>query len=281
MKALFFSLALLAALLAQRAWRAAPNTPAWDPLPALAWRHGEANAAARAEAAFHQQIRAQRQADTSFHHQPDTAPDMAVWRRQFHNDEERRRRLAAAGLDEAAFEAQLREHLLDEAWLERHLARAASAVDEAAARAWYQRHHQRLRIPAAHHASHLFLSRHGEKSDRSAGITALRQRLRNGESWEALTAAHSEDARTRAHGGDLGWFTAARMPADFMRTVELLTPGPACPPVETSLGWHLIRLHARIPARIPAFEEVRDEILATLQTEARAKALEDLRAHPQ
>lgn len=277
MKALLLSLALLAALLALRAWRATPN-PAWDPLPHLAWRHGETNPAIRAEAAFHQRLRALRLAGTSSQPTADTTAEMRLWRRQFHNDEERRHRLAAAGLDEAAFESELRGHLLDEAWLERHLARTAPAADEAAARAWHRQHRARLRIPETCHASHLFLSRHGEKSDRTAEITALHQRLQNGEPWEKLTAAHSEDARTRARGGDLGWFTAARMPAGFMRALQTLAPGQTSAPVRTNLGWHLIRLHARRPARIPAFEEVRQEILAALQTEARAKALEELRA---
>ncbi|HRJ10076.1 MAG TPA: peptidylprolyl isomerase [Prosthecobacter sp.] len=277
MKTLLFSLALLAALLALRAWRAERKPAAWDPLPALAWRHGGESQAARAGAAFHEQVRALRLADTSFQHQADTAPEMAVWRRQFQSEEERLHRLTCAGLDEAAFESDLREHLLDEAWIEHHLARAASAVDEAAARAWHQKHRERLRIPEAHRAAHIFLSRHGGKSDRLAEITALRQRLQNGESWETLASAHSEDARTRARGGDLGWFTAARMPAEFMLALQSLTPGQTSAPVQTRLGWHLIRLQARRPARVPAFEEVRQEILAALQSEARVRALEGLR----
>ena len=77
-------------------------------------------------------------------------------------------------------------------------------------------------------------------------------------------------------GGDLGWITITRMPADFMQAVEKLPLGKISAPVETKLGWHLLRVDERHASRLPEFEEVRTEIIAMLDQQRREKALREL-----
>jgi parvulin-like peptidyl-prolyl isomerase len=46
--------------------------------------------------------------------------------------------------------------------------------------------------------------------------------------------------------------------------------------VHTWLGWHVIKLIEKKPARVPAFEEVRDEVLEMLRNEKREVAVRAL-----
>ena len=145
-----------------------------------------------------------------------------LWEAQFEKGaEDRHQRLLWQQQSETTIKTEIKEHLLDEAWLEQQLQKAAPPVTDADARAWFSQHAESLRIPAMHHVSHLFLTRHDpKKPDRSTEIRALHQRLMRGEPWAELTSQHSEDERNRHREGDLGWLSRERMPTDFMTAVE-------------------------------------------------------------
>lgn len=225
------------------------------------------------------QIRRQRigngqpQADVS----PLAAADWDAWHGQWEGDEERAQRLAGQGLTPLQMRSRIHEAVLDQTWIEHRIADQIQ-VSEAELQAAFQARRQHLQIPAVHHVAHLFLTRHEAKTgDRSAEIQQLRQRLMKGEKWPALVQAHSEDARTKSRAGDLGWMSADRMPADFITAVEKLKTGEISGPVSTRLGWHLIQVLERRPARLPTLDEVRTELQAELVGQQRLAALERLR----
>jgi hypothetical protein len=198
-----------------------------------------------------------------------------LWQAQFEKGaEDRQQRLLWQQQSETNIKAGIKEHLLDEAWLEQQLQKAATPVTDAQAHAWFTKHAERLRLPARHHVSHLFLTRHDpKKPDRSTEIHALYQRLMRGESWAELTAKHSEDERSRHRAGDLGWLSRERMPSEFMTAVEAQKFGLFSQPIETKLGWHILRVTERQASLLPRFEEVHSEIKAWLHQVKREAAL--------
>lgn len=246
-----------------------------DPLPAtwqaLRFRDPAATQdQARERQADNKRVRALREkseltADTS----QAVRDEFNLWSEQFHlGDADRAERLALQRLIPADVRRRIREAVQDEAYLESRI----TPISEEAARQWYNSHSEELRVPALHRVSHIFLSRHiPKKPDRSAEMRAIQRELQKGTAFPALAARHSEDARSKAHGGDLGWLSAARMPEDFMEQVEKLRVGEASGPVETKLGWHLLLVTERRPSRVPALEEVKDEILALLDFQQRQK----------
>lgn len=195
--------------------------------------------------------------------------ELNLWSDQFHLGEaDRMERLGLQHLTKADMRQRIQEALQDEAFIESRIA----PVTEQAAREWYDAHSEELRIPALHRVSHIFLSRHvPKKPDRSAEMLDIQRQLQKGAAFAMAAARHSEDARSKAHGGDLGWLSAARMPGDFMSPVEKLRIGEVSGSVETRLGWHLLLVTERHPARLPTFEETREEILALLDFEQRAR----------
>lgn len=201
-----------------------------------------------------------------------------LWEAQFEKGaEDRHQRLLWQQQSETTIKTEIKEHLLDEAWLEQQLQKAAPPVTDADARAWFSQHAESLRIPALHHVSHLFLTRHDpKKPDRSTEIRALHQRLMRGEPWAELTSQHSEDERNRHREGDLGWLSRERMPTDFMTAVEAQKLGLFSQPIQTRLGWHILRVTERQTSRLPRFEEVHSEIKAWLHQAKREAALKTL-----
>lgn len=66
--------------------------------------------------------------------------------------------------------------------------------------------------------------------------------LRDGDDFEVLARRHSDDLGSRERGGDLGWFRAGRMVPEFERMAFALRPGEISPVVESSFGFHIIRV---------------------------------------
>jgi parvulin-like peptidyl-prolyl isomerase len=224
--------------------------------------------AARAGLSEDARLRAERlkagfQADVS----EELAKEMDIWRKQFHlGGQDRAERLAMQGLDEPGMRERIRDCLLDQAFLEQR----GQPVPEPAVQAWFESYREQLRIPELVHVSHIFLSAHDpKKPDRRPEIQAISASLAAGEPFAGLATRHSEDARSRPSGGDLGWCSPARMPADIMAALAQQSLGKAGAPVRSRLGWHIFLVHERRASRIPVLEEVRAEISALLDLRQR------------
>ena len=71
---------------------------------------------------------------------------------------------------------------------------------------------------------------------------ALIKKINAGAKFEDVAKAESTDG-SKNNGGDLGWFTLARMVKPFGDAVKGLKKGEMTPtPVQTQFGWHIIRL---------------------------------------
>ncbi|MEN3942096.1 peptidylprolyl isomerase [Prosthecobacter sp. SYSU 5D2] len=248
---------------------------------ALVFRQGHSSAtpeAARQSVMLEALVRQQRLMDTDFH--PDIrlayAAEWQAWARQWEIDGERLQRLAGQGLTETQMQQSIQDALLDQAWIEEQVSEASQVSDEELETALKQYESQML-LPQVHRVAHLFLSRHGSvKKDRTPELALIRQKLAEGEDWAALAQRHSEDARSKLRAGDLGWMSMERMPAEFMAAVKGLKPGQTSGPVSSPLGWHLIRVLERKPARKAILEEGRSELESLLSWRKRTAALEDL-----
>ena len=82
-----------------------------------------------------------------------------------------------------------------------------------------------------------------------------------------------------ANGGDLGFFTKDMMVPDFSQAAFALEPGSySATPVQTQFGWHVILVEESRETAQPSLEEVREQLVTELQSEAVQQMLSDLRA---
>jgi peptidyl-prolyl cis-trans isomerase C len=199
--------------------------------------------------------------------------------KQFEGDEWRQR-AEWQGMNEVTLERSIAAGADQLAALNAKLGDGAQPVSEAQAKAWYEAHRQELINPERVHVSHIFLTRHDVKNpERAVEIAAFYQKLTaEPSSFAALAAKHSDDERTKNTGGDLGWLSRERVPADFAEKVFSLEVGQISAPFTTRLGWHIVILHEKRPSRPLSFDEARPEIVAMLEDERRAEALKTLTA---
>ena len=184
--------------------------------------------------------------------------------------------LRSAGLTEPALREKIQEHLRELDWLEKQIA-TTPAVTEQECRSLYDGHSELFNQPVRYRAAHLFLAAHAETppevvEEKEKTIAALEARLKNGEPFAAL-AELSEDAASKRRGGDLDYFSEARVPAEFMAEITKLRVGETSKPVRSHLGFHIAQLTEIKPARRLSFDQVRSEILSTLANERRARSV--------
>jgi len=93
-----------------------------------------------------------------------------------------------------------------------------------------------------YHASHILVPTK-EKAEQ------LIKKLNKGAKFEDVAKAESTD-NSKANGGDLGWFTLARMVKPFGDAVKALKKGDVtAEPVQTQYGWHIISSKIRATPR--------------------------------
>jgi parvulin-like peptidyl-prolyl isomerase len=148
-------------------------------------------------------------------------------------------------------------------------------------RQYYEEHPDLYVQPARLRVSHLFLAAPPESAPeivdaKQQAIESLSKRIREGESFSELVASSSEDEATKMRGGDLGFFSAHRMPADFFAAAAKVPLGQISQPVRTSLGFHIIQAVDLKPASQMTFDEVRNEIASVLGSERRFAAVRKL-----
>jgi peptidyl-prolyl cis-trans isomerase C len=119
------------------------------------------------------------------------------------------------------------------------------------------------------HARHVLL-----KSE--ADAKAVIAELDKGVDFATLAKTRSTGP-TAANGGDLGFFTRDQMVKEFADAAFALKPGEYTrAPVHSQFGWHVIKVEGRRAAKVPSFEESKEELkneaARTLVAEIVAKA---------
>ena len=144
-------------------------------------------------------------------------------------------------------------------------------VPESRLRQYYAQNRATYRDSRKARASHILFttlteSSGGESPDQKAKAEDVLRKIRDGADFALMAKEHSDDTNA-ADGGELGLFSAGEYPAPFEQSVFNLEPDTVSDVVKTEVGYHIIKLHEKVPARTRPFDEVRDELLATLRQE--------------
>lgn len=93
------------------------------------------------------------------------------------------------------------------------------------------------------HARHILINTNEIVSDSEAKqrLETLRERIVNGESFEALARSHSDDKASAIKGGDLGWTSPGDLVPEFEEQMNALAIGEISQPFKTQFGWHIVQ----------------------------------------
>ncbi len=165
-------------------------------------------------------------------------------RRQLHDSDEARRRLAAAR--EVIVYNMLIETVIDD------------AVTEGALRRLYEEQSQLLSLGDEVHARQIIVQREEE-------VDEVITRLRAGEDFAQLALDLSTDDLTRLAGGDLGYFARGDLIIEEIEEAAFGTEvGQISDPFRSELGWHVLYVEDRRAEVPPTFEEMRPDLVRFL-----------------
>jgi peptidyl-prolyl cis-trans isomerase C len=118
-----------------------------------------------------------------------------------------------------------------------------------------------------YHASHILVPTK-EKADQ------LIKKIKGGAKFEDVAKTESTD-NSKTNGGDLGWFTTARMVKPFGDAVKGLKKGEfTTDPVQTQYGWHIIKL---ADTRDAPFDQLKAQLTNTLMQKKFQEYIENLK----
>jgi len=114
-----------------------------------------------------------------------------------------------------------------------------------------------------------------EKKRALAAAEETRRKLLDGKSDFAQTAREvSEEAEYAARGGDIGFLIRGVAPPDFEKAAFSLPVGEMSAPIETEVGYFLLRVQEKRAAEPPDFEKFKDELSKAMMNISYQKELE-------
>lgn len=206
--------------------------------------------------------------------------ELDLLRHQFADENQFVTALKSSGSSLATLRTELTENLRGRQWIEKMIA-PELGVSEAECRAFYDAASESFVLPQRFCAKHIFLAAPPETppevlSAKRTLIQGLAIRILAGEDFDALVLEASEDEGTKNQGGDLGYFSALRMPPEFIAEAEKLDAGDLSGPIQSHLGFHILRMSdAQAPKRL-VFDEVKTEIANWLENNQRRRAVAQL-----
>jgi hypothetical protein len=112
--------------------------------------------------------------------------------------------------------------------------------------------------------SHVFVSLEQRTAEAAeARAEELRALIEGGAPFEVVASEQSDDPAAAAQQGELGCGPAGRFIEEFEAAVDELEPEEVSEPVQTPVGFHIIRVDE---LREPTFEEARDDVTEQLRT---------------
>lgn len=192
-----------------------------------------------------------------------------------------RAELAAAGMSWDQYRERRRRALVIEKLIRDHIARHVVIRDQDV-ESYYADNAQRFHIPARLHIRHITLrfppdADESQKAAVRGRILDIERQLAAGRDFGALAYKYSDDP-SRQNSGDAGFVEAPLAARTFGERVLAIPTGQVGPPLETPIGYHLVAIEGRQPARDIPLDQVREVIRRTL---FRQQSRESVEAHVQ
>ena len=212
----------------------------------------------------------------------DLAGEVAGLKHQFGDEHQFRAALRRSGISQSHLVNFVAETIGGERWIEQLIA-PQLGVSDAETQQYFQQHEARFAQPLRIRARHIFLAAPegsapeiAEAKDRA--MLEIAARLGQGEDFAELAATLSEDEASKNNRGDLGFFAADRVAAEFFEAAAQLQPNGPLRFLRSHLGFHALQVTEVHPARVLTLAESTAEIRALLIAEKRHTAVAALKS---
>lgn len=199
-----------------------------------------------------------------------------------------KKRLADQGYTPEEYRLELRVTQTVQAFLALETAVITpGSVTDTDARAYYDSHPEEFLTEEQLRASHILIGVPRDatpevRDARRVKAQAILDRAKKGADFAALARENSEDQGSVRNGGALPNFGRGRMIKPFEDAAFALAPGGLSEVVETPYGYHIIKLHERLPSRKLPFDEItqrlKDYLVQQKRLEVMKRLVDDLRS---
>jgi len=204
--------------------------------------------------------------------------DLTRW--QFRDELTWRTALRESGVTPRSLRASIAANLRERKWIEREIEQRLQVAPDAS-RKFYDAHPEKFWQPVRLRANHIFQAAPEATpaeivNAKKAAIDSVAERLNDGESFADLAAEVSEDEANKKRVGDLNYFSATRMPEDFVAAAMNFRVDQISGPIKTRLGFHIIELtDFKLAGEMP-FGQAEPEIVLALENARREQAVAQL-----
>jgi len=197
-----------------------------------------------------------------------TEKNFAAYRDQMSTEASFNRQLVALGMTAEVFKAKMYEEALNLQVIDRTLRPGVSVTDDQVKR-FYETNATQFTQPEKVRVSHiLFLTQNAfrqdltetQKQEKRQTAEKVLARIKAGEDFASLAREYSEDPNSRAKGGELPPLARQQMAPEFEKAATALAPGQISEVVTTRVGYHIIKLREKVPARVTPLAEAQTEI---------------------
>ena len=142
---------------------------------------------------------------------------------------------------------------------------------------YHRRHLDQFEILEKIKASHILIkvdegTDETVRAEKKAFAEKLLEEIKAGKDFAELARVNSDDAASAVKGGNLGYFTRGSMVKPFEQAAFNMKPGDISEVVETTFGYHIIKVEEYTEPGVRSLEESMDEVKAGLRQE-KAKQL--------
>jgi parvulin-like peptidyl-prolyl isomerase len=153
-------------------------------------------------------------------------------------------------------------------------------VSDTDAKKNYEDHLALYKTPAKARVRHILIK--AEKSASTDVKKKARERteevlkkIKAGEDFGKLAVEYSDDPMSQAKGGDLGFVEKGQIVKMFDEAAFKLNPGEVSDIIESSYGFHIIRMEEKKEEVIQPFESVKDKVTAKLREEIKTEKIKE------
>lgn len=171
--------------------------------------------------------------------------------------------LEQAGLTVEQMRLRLRDTLLSNAVLGREL-RSRAEISDKELKARYEREKDRYKLPERAELSEIVITIPEEAEQivvdqRKALAGEVANQARQGADFASLAIEFSESP-TKEDGGKLGTISKGELITEIDRPIFEASEGDILGPIETRVGFHIVKIDKRIPEETPGFEAVKERL---------------------
>jgi parvulin-like peptidyl-prolyl isomerase len=209
---------------------------------------------------------------------PQIEAAVAGFRKGFKTEAEMKEYLSKRGFSLADVRTEAAEDIAADALVRRW--GAGLSVTEAEIATAYRENITQFAVPEGVRARHILVAFNKEKptadekaAARKKAEDLLKQARDKKTDFGVLAQANSDDPGSKARGGDLGPFPRGSMVKPFEDAAFGAKAGEIVGPIETSFGYHIIRVDEKFAPRTLPLEEVRDYLREPLLRRKREEAI--------